>query len=125
MVKPMRLLLAGRFGSGRQWFPWIHMEDEVRAIRLLIENRKAEGPFNLAAPEPVTNAEFSRQMGCELGRPVLIPIPAFALRMVLGEMAGELLEGQRALPQRLMEMGFTFRFPGIDAALQDLLGRGR
>jgi uncharacterized protein (TIGR01777 family) len=124
MVMPMRLLLAGRLGSGRQWFPWIHIEDEVRAIRLLVEDSKAEGPFNLAAPEPVTNAEFSRQLGRELNRPLLIPIPAFALRMVLGEMAGELLEGQRAVPQRLMKIGYTFRFPGINAALHDLLGRG-
>jgi len=121
MMSPFPLLSAGRFGSGRQWFPWIHIADEVGAIRFLIENEVASGPFNLAAPNVVTNAEFSRHLGRELGRPVLVPMPAFALRLLLGEMATAVLDGQKAVPQRLVQMGFIFRFPEVDAALRDLL----
>jgi len=116
----VRLVII-RFGSGRQWFPWIHIADEVGAIRFLIENEDAGGPFNLAAPNVVTNAEFSRHLGRELGRPVLVPMPAFALRLLLGQMATAVLDGQRAVPQRLVQMGFIFRFPEVDVALRDLL----
>jgi uncharacterized protein (TIGR01777 family) len=125
MILPVPFFSAGRFGSGRQWFPWIHIDDEVAAIRFLIENEDASGPFNLAGPNPVTNAEFCRRLGQELGRPLSIPVPATALRLVLGEMATALLDGQRAVPQRLLEMGFTFRFPDVSTALGDLLSRKR
>ena len=121
MILPIRYFYVRRFGSGCQWFPWIHIADEVAAIRFLIENEAAHGPFNLAAPNPVTNAVFSKRLGEGLGRSVPIPIPSLLLRMFLGEMATVLLYGQRAVPQRLSQMGFTFRFPDIDIALQDLL----
>ena len=121
MMLPVRLLSAGRFGSGRQWFPWIHIADEVDAIRFLIENEAASGPFNLVATNPVTNAEFARNLGRELGRSLLVPVPALALRILLGEMATALLGGQRAVPRRLLQMGFTFRFQDVGTALRDLL----
>lgn len=121
MMFPVRLLSAGRFGSGRQWFPWIHIADEVDAIRFLIENEAASGPFNLVATNPVTNAEFARNLGRELGRSLLVPVPALALRILLGEMATALLGGQRAVPRRLLQMGFTFRFQDVGTALRDLL----
>jgi NAD dependent epimerase/dehydratase family enzyme len=109
-------------GSRRQWFPWIHIADEVGAIRFLIENEAASGPFNLSAPIPITNAEFSHLLGQRLRRPALIPTPEFALRLLFGEMATALLNGQRATPKRLLQLGFTFRFPEADPALSDLLG---
>ena len=122
MLLPFRFFAGGRLGSGRQWFPWIHIADEVGAIRFLIENETANGPFNLTAPVPLNNAEFSRLLGQQLRRPALMPIPAFALRLLFGEMATVLLDGQRAIPRRLIQLGFTFRFPEAGPALRDLLG---
>lgn len=121
MMLPVPLISAGRFGNGRQWFPWIHIDDEVDAIRFLIEIEAASGPFNLAATNPVTNAEFARNLGRELGRPLLVPVPALAMRILLGEMATALLGGQRAVPRRLLQMRFTFRFQDVGTALRDLL----
>jgi uncharacterized protein (TIGR01777 family) len=120
MLLPFRFFVGGRLGSGRQWFPWIHIADEVGAIRFLIENGAAGGAFNLTAPPPITNAGFSRLLGQQLRRPALLPIPAFALRLLFGEMATVLLDGQRAVPQRLLQMGFKFRFPEVGPALRDL-----
>jgi len=120
MILPIRPFYASRLGGGHQWFPWIHIADEVAAIRFLIENETAQGPFNLCAPNPVTNAMFCRLLGEELGRLVPIPVPSLLLRMILGQMATALLYGQKAIPQRLMQMGFIFRFPHVGTALQDL-----
>lgn len=121
MLLPFCFLVGGRLGSGRQWFPWIHIADEVNAIRFLIENESASGPFNLTAPVPLTNDEFSHLLGRQLRRPAFIPVPALALRLLFGEMATALLDGQRAVPQRLLQLGFTFRFPTVSSALSDLL----
>ena len=124
MLLPFRLGLGGRLGSGRQPFPWIHIADEVGAIRFLMEREGARGPYNLTAPNPVSNAEFTRILARVLGRPALIPVPAFALRLAFGEMGDLLLTGQRAVPRRLLEAGYAFRFPDLEAALRDLLGKG-
>ena len=121
LVLPFRLFVGGPMGSGQQWLSWIHMEDEVAAIRFLIDREGASGPFNLAAPEPVTNAEFGKTIGRVLGRPYFMPVPGFALRLAFGEVAGVVLEGQRALPQRLLDLGFTFRYPDAESALKDIL----
>ena len=121
MLLPFRLFAGGPLGSGRQWFPWIHITDEVGAIRFLIENQAASGPFNLTAPNLLTNAEFSRVAGRVLRRPAFVPVPAFALRLLFGEMSTVLLEGQRAISWRLQDLGFTFRFLEAEAALRDLL----
>lgn len=120
LMLPFRLFVGGPLGNGQQWWPWIHIADEVAAIRFLIERADAQGPFNLAAPQLIRQAEFSRALGQALGRPSWLPVPAFALRLLLGEMAAVLLDGQRATPRRLLELGFTFRFPTIEAALRDL-----
>jgi uncharacterized protein (TIGR01777 family) len=120
MALPFRLGAGGPLGGGRQWFPWIHLADEVGAIRFLLEREDARGPFNLTAPEPLTNRDFSRALGRALHRPSLAPAPGFALRLVLGEMADMLLHGQRAVPQRLLEMGYVFRYPEALAALRNL-----
>jgi uncharacterized protein (TIGR01777 family) len=121
LLLPFRFFVGGPLGGGRQWFPWIHIADEVGAIRFLIENPTASGPFNLTAPDLLTNAEFSRVIGRVLRRPAFVPVPAFALRLLLGEMSMVLLEGQKAISRRLQDSGFTFRFPEAEAALRDLL----
>jgi uncharacterized protein (TIGR01777 family) len=122
LLLPFRFFAGGHLGSGQQWFPWIHIADEVGAIRFLIENEKASGPFNLTSPTPLTNAGFSRLLGRCLRRPAFMPIPAFILRLLFGEMATAILDGQRAVPQRLSKLGFAFRFSGAGSALKDLLG---
>ncbi len=122
MVLPFRLFVGGPLGGGRQWFPWIHIADEVRAIRFLMEHPQATGPFNLCAPVPVTNADFGRTLGKVIKRPSIMPLPGFVLRLLFGEMATILLDGQRAVPQRLLDLDFTFRFPELETALRDLMG---
>jgi hypothetical protein len=116
-----RLLLGGRLGSGRQPFPWIHVADLVEAIRFFLNEERAQGAYNLVAPEIPTNAEFMRALAQRLGRPAVFSVPAFALRLALGELADTLLEGQRASSRRLTDLGFAFRFPGVQEALSDLL----
>ena len=120
-VRPFRFFLGGPLGDGRQYWPWIHRRDEARAIQFLIENEAANGVFNLCAPNPVTNKAFAREIGRVLGRPSALPAPAFALKLLLGEMAALLLDGRRALPRRLTELGFTFQFPRLRDALVDVL----
>jgi len=121
IMLPFRFFVGGPLGGGRQWFPWIHLADAVRAIHFLIEDKAASGPFNLVAPGALTNARFSRVLGRTMRRPSFMPIPAFALRLLLGEMSTLALVGQRAVPRRLSDLGFTFRFPDAEAALRDLL----
>ena len=121
LALPFRFFAGGPIGSGRQYMPWIHMADEVAALRFLIEHEAAHGAFNLAAPQPVSNKEFSRALGHALHRPALLPAPAFAMKLALGEMAELLLlGGQRIMPARLQQLGFQFRFNALDAALRDL-----
>lgn len=121
MLLPFKLFVGGPLGTGRQWFPWIHITDEVGAIRYLVDNHEASGPFNLAAPNPVTNADFSKALGRILNRPSVLPTPAAALSLLFGEMSTVLLDGQRAVPAHLRRCGYRFRFPTVDAALEDLL----
>ena len=121
MLPPFRLGLGGRLGSGRQWFPWIHMADEVGAILFLLATAAASGPFNLCAPHPVQNRDFTRTLGHHLRRPTLLPAPAPALRLALGQLAEALLGGQRAHPHRLLATGYRFQYPDLPEALADLL----
>jgi uncharacterized protein len=121
LLLPYRLFVGGPYGTGRQWWSWIHLLDEVRAIRFLIERGDAHGAFNLVAPEPVQNQTFGRTLGKVLRRPHYFPIPAFAMRLALGEVADIVLKGQPVVPQRLQKMGFQFCFPTLEEALRDLL----
>lgn len=121
MVMPFRFFVGGPVGSGKQWFSWIHYHDVVRAIRFLLENEEAGGPFNLTAPNPVTNGQFAKAIGRTMKRPALFPVPGFVLKLLFGEMASVLLEGQRVIPHRLQELGFEFKYPTADEALADLL----
>lgn len=121
MLKPLlplfRLGLGARFGSGRQYFSWIALADHIRAVRFLLGDDAPAGPVNLTAPAPVTNAEFTAALGRAVHRPELLRVPAVVMRTALGELSGEILGSTRVLPARLGEAGFTFRYPGIDAAL--------
>lgn len=110
--------LGGRLGSGRQYWSFIALHDEVAALRHLIDTETLEGPVNLTAPEPVTNREVTAAMGRVLHRPTPFPVPAAALRVALGDLAEDVLSSQRVLPTRLLESGFTFAFPTIDEAIQ-------
>lgn len=121
MLLPFKLFAGGPLGSGRQWLSWIHLADTVAAIRYLIEQPEASGPFNLTAPAPLTNATFGQTLGRVMHRPAIMPAPSFAIRLLFGEMATVVLDGQQALPYRLQQLGFTFQFPKAEAALQDLL----
>lgn len=120
MLLPYRLYLGGPFGSGQQWYSWVHIEDVCRAIRYLIELPDAAGVYNLTAPNPVKNKTFSRILGQVISKPSYLPVPAFFFRLAFGEVADVVLKGQRVLPERLLESGFQFSFPALDSALQDL-----
>ncbi len=122
MLPAFRLGGGGPMGSGRQWMSWVHRADLVALIRFLIERETASGPFNGTAPEPVINAEFAKTLGRVLKRPALLPMPGFALKLIVGEMAEILLSGQRVVPQAALDQGFRFRFPTLEAALRDVLG---
>ena len=120
-AQPSRLFAGGWFGSGDHWWSWVHIADVVSALRFLVEDDVAQGPLNVMAPNPITNREFGKALGRALNRPSVMPVPAFALRAALGEVASTVLEGQRAIPQHLLEMDFAFRFPDIDSALNNLV----
>lgn len=122
MLPPFRMFVGGPLGTGTQYMPWIHKEDWVRMVSWMMTTEGARGPLNATSPSPVTNAEFSRALGHVLKRPSFLPAPAFALRLALGEMADALLlSGQRALPVRATDLGFSFRYSNIDEALTNVL----
>ena len=115
--------LGGPIGNGRQWMPWVHIKDQIALIDFLLHKQDANGPYNACAPHPVRNREFAKTLGQVLHRPAFMPMPAFALKVGLGELSGLLLGGQKALPERLQAAGFTFQFTELRAALDDLSSR--
>jgi len=121
LLPPFRLGLGGTLGNGRQWMSWIHIEDQVALIDHLLHSDTCSGPYNACAPQAVRNAEFTRILARTLGRPALLPVPAWALRLALGEMSVLVLGGQRLVPQRAREAGFSWRHPELPAALGQLL----
>ena len=121
MLPPFMFFVGGPLGTGDQYMPWIHKTDWVRLVVWAIITDTTRGPINATGPAPVTNREFSKALGRAMGKPSVLPAPAFALRLALGEMADALLlGGQRALPVRASDLGFVFRFPNVDAALGDI-----
>jgi uncharacterized protein len=122
MVPAFRMFVGGPVGNGRHWFPWIHMADLIGAIDFLISREDLDGPFNFVAPGQIRNGDFARALGKSLGRPAVLPAPAFMLRLLLGEMGNTLLSSQRAVPERLQRTGFDFKFPDAAKALEDLFG---
>jgi len=122
MILPIKWYLGSPLGNGRQWFSWIHEQDLADVIIYLIEQQHLSGPINCTAPYPVTNRDMTMAMAEALNRPVLMPpVPAFMIKLILGEFASTLVCGQKVLPKRLLDMGFRFKFPNIREALNDLL----
>jgi len=122
ILLPFRMGLGGVVGSGTQYLSWLTLDDVIGAIHHLLEQESFQGPFNLAAPDPVTNYQFTKTLGRVLKRPTVVPIPAFALRLLLGQMAEELLlASARVEPKALRSSGYTFRHPRLDQALEHLL----
>jgi uncharacterized protein (TIGR01777 family) len=117
--------VGGPLGSGNHYFPWIHRADMVAILQWMVENPRARGAYNCSAPQPVTNAEFTRALGRAIRRPTLMPVPAAALKLLFGEVSEILLGSQRMLPKRLLAEGFEFRFPDIDSALAEMFSRRR
>ncbi|HKZ00614.1 MAG TPA: TIGR01777 family oxidoreductase [Pyrinomonadaceae bacterium] len=124
MLTPFRLGVGGRIGSGNQWMSWIALDDVVGAIKFILNNNSVQGPVNIVAPNPVTNAEFTEQLGKALSRPTLLPIPGFGARLAFGEMADALLlSSQRVEPVRLKEAGYQFLESNLSGALRRVLGQ--
>ena len=123
LLLPFKLGLGGPIGKGRQWMPWVHIKDQIALIDFLLHKHDASGPYNACAPHPVRNREFAKTLGQVLHRPAFMPMPAFALKVGLGELSGLLLGGQKAVPERLLAAGFTFQFTDLHAALEDLSSR--
>ena len=122
MLTPFKLGVGGILGSGKQYLSWISLHDAVEAIQYVIQNEQLRGPVNLVAPTPVTNQQFTKALGKVLSRPTILPMPAFAARMVFGEMADALLlASTRVAPKLLSESGFSFQHPDVDTALQHVL----
>jgi uncharacterized protein (TIGR01777 family) len=122
LIPPFRFFVGGHPGSGRQWLPWVHVRDVIGVIRFLVESADCEGPFNVTAPEPIRSKDFYNLLGKTLHRPAFFPMPAFALKLALGEMATELLlSSTRVVPRRLLEAGYEFGFSDPAATFSDIL----
>lgn len=122
ILLPFRLFIGGHLGSGKQWISWIHLEDQLRAIKFLLESKDLTGIFNLCAPNPLTYKEFFKIMSKVMNRPSWFHVPGFLLKLLFGEMAEELiLSGQRAYPDRLLDAGFNFKYPELESALVEIL----
>ncbi len=121
MVPLFKWGLGGKLGSGRQWFPWIHVEDLAGMIDWAIQTPSASGVYNATAPNPVTNGQFTAALAKSVGRWAILPAPKFGLRIALGEFANSLFFSQRVIPQRALEQGYQFQFPDLDAALDDAI----
>ena len=118
---PFRMFVGGPIGSGRQYLPWIHIDDEVAAFKYLLTNQETSGAYNLMSPQPVRNSDLGHAISRVLKRPYWFPVPGFALKLVLGKMSSVVLDSWRCMPARLTESGFQFKFPDVEAALRDLL----
>ncbi|HEX9911814.1 MAG TPA: TIGR01777 family oxidoreductase [candidate division Zixibacteria bacterium] len=122
LLLPFRLFVGGPLGSGNQWFSWIHLQDEVRTIRFLMEKEDLQGVFNLTSPGHLRQKEFSKILGKVMKRPSWLPVPGLMLRLLMGEMADELLlSGQRVIPKRLLQAEYRFQHPEVESALREIL----
>nr|WP_315467061.1 TIGR01777 family oxidoreductase [uncultured Undibacterium sp.] len=121
MLLPFRCSLGSRLGDGKQWMSWIHWQDYLRAVLYLLDHPEANSAFNLTAPTPVTNAEFTQALAHVVGRPAVFVAPAFILKLAMGERSDLLLGGQKVVPHRLLQSGFHFEFPDLPSAFQEIL----
>ena len=121
MLPFFKLGVGGPVAGGHQYVPWIHLDDVVGALLRCVDDAGADGPVNVTAPNPVTNTELSRALGHALGRPAVLPVPGFAVKLLYGEMAEIVTTGQRVVPARLRQLGYEFRHPELEPALRDVL----
>lgn len=121
MLTPFKFFAGGPLGNGRQWMPWIHIDDLTELFTYIIENDKMSGVYNGIAPEPITNKQLAKAIGKILGRPSIFPAPAFILKLLVGEFAKYLLEGRKIIPKRTLESGFKFKYTDIETALENVL----
>lgn len=121
LILPFKLGLGGRMGSGNQWMPWIHLDDHVAICQMLLENTELAGEFNLTAPHPIINREFTKVLARILRRPAFLPLPTWALKLLLGEMSELLLGSQRIIPKRLLDAKYQFKFSELETAMRDIL----
>ena len=121
MIPLFKYFLGGPLGSGRQWFSWVHMHDLAEAFVFLLNRTDLSGAVNLCSPNPLRNRDLGKAIGRVLHRPSFLPAPGFMIRLILGEFGDVLLKGQRVLPRRLLDAGFRFRYPDIDAALEEII----
>ncbi len=122
IAKPFKLLMGGRLSTGRQWFSWIHLADAVGAFLFALDSQSIHGPLNLVAPSPVRNREFTKALAKALRRPAIAPVPAFALKIAVGEFHEYLINGRRVVPAALLAAGYEFRHPTLDGALDAIYG---
>jgi uncharacterized protein (TIGR01777 family) len=123
MIPLFEKYIGGPIGSGKQWFSWVHIKDLAEAFSFLLKHPEILGPVNVCSPNPVRNKDLAKALGKALHKPSFIPAPGFMIKLVLGEFGTVILEGQKVIPRRLLESGFTFRYPDIDAALQKIIGQ--
>ncbi|UCE52030.1 MAG: TIGR01777 family oxidoreductase [Desulfobacterales bacterium] len=121
LIPAFKSFIGGPIGSGDQWFPWMHLDDLMRAIVFVIEHPEANGPINFCAPKPIRNKDLAKTLGEVLHRPSFMPAPAFMIRLVLGEFGGVLLGSQRTVPEKLLSFDFKFQYPDIKEALQAIV----
>jgi len=117
---PYKWFIGGNIGSGKQWMSWIHLEDVVKGIIFAIENKQIQGPVNFTAPHPVMMSDFGKTLAQVLHRPHWLPVPSFALRLLLGEMSTLVVDGQKVLPNKLLDHGFQFQYPTLEKALKNI-----
>ncbi|HEX9442207.1 MAG TPA: TIGR01777 family oxidoreductase [Roseiflexaceae bacterium] len=123
LMLPFKMFVGGPILPGTQWFSWIHLDDEVGIFMLALEDERARGPINASAPEPQTNRDFSKALGGALHRPALMPVPGFALWLMVGEFSKMLTNGQRVIPKKAQELGYQFKYPTSDRALREIAAK--
>ena len=123
MAPAFRMFAGGPLGNGKNWFPWIHMDDLIQAAWFILENEKIEGNFNFTGKDPVRQKDFAKALGRALKRPAFIPAPAFLVRAIMGELGSALLESQKAIPRHLLDAGYAFKFTDVGSALEDVFNK--
>jgi hypothetical protein len=121
MIPAFKSFVGGPIGSGTQWFPWMHLTDLMAAVLFIFEHPKVSGPLNFCAPHAVRNRELANTLGDVLGRPAIMPAPAFMIRLLLGEFGNVLLDSQHTIPDKLLSHGFEFQYPDIKSAIQEVV----